>query len=117
MLLTVAIVVVTHNLAIGVLVGVIVSALLYAYRSATQLHVQKELYKDELIYRVHGQLFFVSSDTLLERIDFADETGKVCLDFQKAHIWDQTARQTIDKIVQRLEEKGKRVRLSGQSFH
>ncbi|MEF2243530.1 SulP family inorganic anion transporter [Paenibacillus sp. IITD108] len=117
MLLTIAIVVATHNLAIGVLVGVIVSALLYAYRSATQLQVYKEQHKDELIYRVQGQLFFVSSDALLERIDFADESRKVCLDFEKAHIWDQTARQTINKIVLRLEEKGKKVRLSGQLFH
>jgi len=114
MLLTVAIVVVTHNLAIGVLVGVIASALLYAYRSATQLHVQQELHKDEMIYRVHGQLFFVSSDALLERINFEHEAKKVCLDFKKAHIWDHTAKQTIEKIVLRLEEKGKKVKLMQQ---
>ena len=109
MLVTVAIVVATHNLALGVVAGVLLSVIVYAYRSASQLLVHKESGKGETVYRVQGQLFFVSSEALLDHVDFADEADHVCIDLNGAHVWDHTARQTIDKIVARLTEKGKRV--------
>jgi len=115
MLITVAIVVVTHDLAIGVIVGVLLSVLVYAYRSATQLHIHEEQGEDETVYRVRGQLFFVSSDTLLDRIDFNDDNGKICLDLTAAHVWDHTAAKTLDKIIVRLEDKGKHVRVLRQT--
>ncbi|QJD87667.1 SulP family inorganic anion transporter [Cohnella herbarum] len=115
MLTTVAIVLVTHDLAIGVIAGVVLSVLVYAYRSATQLHVHEETNGDEKIYRVRGQLFFVSSDTLLDRIDFNDASENVCLDLTAAHVWDHTAAKTLDKIVVRLQGKGKSVRVLRQA--
>lgn len=115
MLTTVAIVVVTHDLAIGVIAGVLMSVLLYAYRSATNLHIHEEQNGDEKVYRVHGQLFFVSSDTLLDRIDFNDESDRVLLDLTATHLWDHTAANTVDKIVTRLESKGKKVRVLRQA--
>jgi len=113
MAVTVAIVVVTHDLAIGVVVGVLLSALLFAYRSATNLDVIEERVGQEKTYRVKGQLFFVSSDKLLDRIDFDDAAPSVCLDLTASRVWDHTARQTLDKIVLRLEKKGKTVRIVG----
>jgi len=115
MVATVAIVLVTHDLAIGVIVGVLLSVLVYAYRSATNLQVDEELYGEEKVYRVRGQLFFVSSDKLMDRIDFNDETRSVCLDLTASHVWDHTAAQTLDKIVVKLESKGKKVRVLGQT--
>lgn len=117
MLITVAIVVVTHDLAIGVIVGVLLSVLVYAYRSATHLQIHEEFDGDEKVYRVRGQLFFVSSDSLLDRIDFNEEANKVCIDLRAAHVWDHTAAQTLDKIVLRLEDKGKNVRVLRQTPH
>lgn len=111
MLVTVAIVVVTHNLALGVVAGVFISVLVYAYRSATQLKVHKEQLHNEVTYRVQGQLFFVSSGALMEKVDFNENSEHICIDLRHAHIWDQTAKQTIDKIVDRLTGKGKRVRV------
>ncbi|TFE23545.1 SulP family inorganic anion transporter [Cohnella luojiensis] len=111
MLITVAIVVATHDLAIGVIVGVLLSVLVYAYRSATQLHIEEEQVGDEKVYRIRGQLFFVSSDKLLDRIDFNDDNDKVCLDLTATHVWDHTASKTLDKIVVRLQNKGKSVRV------
>ncbi|MFC4599543.1 SulP family inorganic anion transporter [Cohnella hongkongensis] len=115
MLVTVAIVVVTHDLAIGVIVGVLLSALLYAYRSATRLDIRDEWNGEERVYRVSGQLFFVSSDKLMDRIDFNDEAPNVCLDLTASQVWDHTARKTLDKIVVRLEGKGKKVRVLQQA--
>jgi len=109
MLITVAIVVATHDLAKGVIAGVVLSVIVHAYRSATHLHVQEEWNGKEKVYRVKGQLFFVSSETLLERIDFADESRDVCIDLTAAHVWDHTAKQTVQKIVERLKGRGKRV--------
>jgi SulP family sulfate permease len=117
MIITVAIVVVTHDLAIGVIVGVLLSVLVYAYRSATQLHIHETWEGSEKVYRVHGQLFFVSSDSLLERIDFNDETSHVCIDLTAAHVWDHTATQTLDKIIVRLQDKGKKVRVLNRTTH
>lgn len=114
MTVTVVIVVATHDLAIGVLVGVLLSALLYAYRSATKLDIRDELDGEERIYRVRGQLFFVSSDKLMDRIDFNDETPNVCLDLTASHVWDHSAAKTLEKIVVRLEGKGKKVRVLRQ---
>jgi SulP family sulfate permease len=111
MLVTVAVVVVTHDLAKGVIVGVLISVLVYAYRSATQLHIHELQEGHEKIYHVRGQLFFVSSDTLLNRIDFNDESSHICIDLTSAHVWDHTAQQTLDKIIVRLEDKGKQVRV------
>jgi SulP family sulfate permease len=115
MLTTVAIVLVTHDLAIGVIAGVILSVLVYAYRSATQLQIHEETNGNEKIYRVRGQLFFVSSDALLDRIDFNDAAENVCLDLTATHVWDHTATKTLDKIVVRLRDKGKHVRVLRQA--
>jgi len=115
MLVTIGIVVATRDLAIGVIVGVLLSVLLYAYRSATRLDILEELNGEEKVYRVRGQLFFVSSDKLMDRIDFNDETPNVCLDLTGSQLWDHTATQTVDKIVVRLEGKGKKVRVLRQS--
>jgi SulP family sulfate permease len=117
MLITVAIVVVTHDLAIGVIIGVLLSVLVYAYRSAIGLHIHETWEGNEKVYHVRGQLFFVSSDSLLERIDFNDETSHVCIDLTAAHVWDHTAMQTLDKIVIRLQDKGKKVRVLNLTTH
>ncbi|RED55934.1 SulP family inorganic anion transporter [Cohnella phaseoli] len=111
MVVTVGIVVVTHDLAIGVIVGVLLSVLLYAYRSATKLDIRDEWDGQERVYRIRGQLFFVSSDKLMDRIDFNDEAQSVCLDLTDSHVWDHSAAKTLDKIVVRLESKGKKVRV------
>lgn len=115
MAVTVAIVVTTHDLAIGVVVGVLLSVLLFAYRSATSLDVSVESNGAEKTYRVRGQLFFVSSDKLLDRIDFDDAAPRVVLDLTASRVWDHTAKSTLDKIVSRLERKGKAVSVLGAS--
>ncbi|MEX1031336.1 MAG: STAS domain-containing protein [Paenibacillaceae bacterium] len=66
---------------------------------------------NEKVYHVRGQLFFVSSDKFLDRIDFNDEMNNICIDLSVAHVWDHTAQQTLDKIIVRLEDKGKHVRV------
>ncbi|MCM3634110.1 SulP family inorganic anion transporter [Paenibacillus camelliae] len=109
MVVTVIVMVTTHNLALGVIVGVLMSVIVYAYRSASHLDIEKETNDNLSVYRVKGQLFFVSSNALLDSIDFTDEANKVQLDLSSAHVWDHTAKQTLDKIVTRLSEKGKEV--------
>lgn len=112
MIVTVAVMVYTHDLAIGVLVGVVLSALLFAYK-VSKLNVQTERRAQELRYIVRGPLFFVSSSNLYERIDFRDPAPQVCIDLSHSHIWDHTAQVTLDKIKARLQEEGKKVRVIG----
>lgn len=111
MLTTVVVVLLTNDLAIGVIAGVLFSTILYVYRSASHMKVSVETVDGEITYRVNGQLFFASSDTLLETVDFMDTSPRVCIDLRETRVWDDTARQTLAQIKQRLVDKGKKVRI------
>jgi SulP family sulfate permease len=110
MMITVAATLITHNLAYGVLIGVLISAILFAYK-ASRIHVTEESGEAEIIYRVHGQLFFVSANDMLDRIDVQPVQNEVKIDLTKARVWDHTARLALDKAVSRLKENGKNVEL------
>src|SRR5690606_16757250 len=90
---TVAIVVGTHNLALGVGAGVLLSALCFAAKIARLLHITSQLTADgtERIYEVRGQLFFASTTAFAAAFDFREEIKKVTLDVTHAHFWDTTS--------------------------
>jgi len=111
MVFTMGLVLVTHNLAVGVVAGVLLSAIIFAHQ-ASGLDVRHELVDGERTYYVRGQLFFGSATQLLEAIDFEDEAEHVCIDLSGAPLLDHTARVALDRIHQRLTQAGKNVRVS-----
>lgn len=114
---TVGTVVATHNLAQGVLVGVLLSALFFAHQVAHLSDVTSELdpATGTRTYRVHGELFFASTEGFVEGIDFHDHPRRVVIDLTQAHVWDGSAIAAIDKIVTKLRSGGSEVELVGMN--
>ena len=117
MIATVATVLLTHNLAWGVLVGVLLSCLFFARKIAKLIHVDSIL--DENVkrrtYTVQGQLFFVSTEDFLNEFDYTEDLNEVVLDLSHTHLWDGTAVAAIDKIVLSFRERGIPVVLKGMN--
>ena len=90
MLATVFFVVYTHNLAIGVLVGVLLSGIFFAWKIAQLFKVTRDISPDgrHRTYTVEGQLFFASSEDFMKAFDFKAAPEKVTIDVSRAHIWD-----------------------------
>ncbi|WP_406698915.1 SulP family inorganic anion transporter [Singulisphaera sp. Ch08] len=115
MVTTVVVVVMTHDLAKGVLAGVLLSTLFFAMKVERIVHVRAESRNDgrERIYHVSGQLFFVSSDALIRGFDFTEAVERVKVDFTHAHFWDISAITALDKVVLKFRRKGTDVELIG----
>ena len=115
MIATVAVVVWTHNLAYGVLVGVLLAALFFARKVAQFKHVASELSEDGETrrYRVVGQVFFASADKFTESFDFNEGVDKVVIDLCQAHFWDITAVNALDKVVIKFRRNGTEVEVVG----
>lgn len=103
MILTVIIVLMTHNLAIGVVVGVIFSALFFATK-ISKVHIDYEDLGAMKRFSFDGQIFFVSIDSIMNHLDFTISNSIVELDFSKAHLWDDSAVDAIDTIVEKFED-------------
>jgi SulP family sulfate permease len=117
MISTVAVTVATHNLAIGVVVGVLVALVLFARRVAHLVHVDSVLDPDgsTKIYRVTGQLFFASSNDLVFQFDYAKDPGNVVIDLSEAHIWDASTVASLDAITTKYEARGTAVTITGMN--
>lgn len=111
MVATVAIVVYTHDLSIGVLAGVLLSAIFFVSK-ISKIKVEKRLL-DATQYRVEGQLFFASVEDFLEKFDFDIEREKVIIDFTDAHIWDDSGVGAIDRVVLKFRENANEVEVTG----
>ena len=104
MILTVIIVLMTHNLAIGVVVGVIFSALFFATK-ISKVEVTSEKFGKTNRLSFKGQIFFVSIDSMMDQISFNIENSIIELNFNNAHLWDDSAVDAIDTMVRKYEEK------------
>ena len=110
----VTIVTVAYDLAIAVVVGVIVSALAYAWNNATRIHaVTRESTSDEgaKVYEIQGPLFFGSSDGFAEIFELESDPELVIVDFKDSRVVDQSALQAIEALAARYEAAGKQIRL------
>ena len=119
MVATVVIVVLTHNLAIGVVAGVLVAMVLFARRVAHFVTVTRVLPEDEQVptayYTVDGELFFASSNDLTTQFEYADDPERVVIDMSNSHIWDASTVAALDAIVTKYEQHDKRVVLVGMN--
>ncbi len=115
MLATVAFVVATHNLAIGVLVGVLLSGIFFAWKIAQIFAVRSEISEDgrHRTYFVEGQLFFASSEDFMRAFDFREVLDRVTIDVSKAHIWDISSVQALDMAVLKFRREGAEVEIIG----
>ncbi|HSJ47825.1 MAG TPA: SulP family inorganic anion transporter [Gammaproteobacteria bacterium] len=112
---TVVVVVLTHNLAFGVFVGVLTAALFFANKVAQFKYVKSELSEDgnERTYRVVGQVFFASGDQFVGAFDFKEAIDRVVIDLCQAHFWDITAVTALDKVVLKFRREGTQVEIVG----
>lgn len=117
MLATVAGVLVTHNLAIGVLIGVALSAVFFAWKVSNIFKVNSTLTADERarVYTIEGQLFFASSEDFLKSFDFKEALDHVTIDMSRAHVWDISSVQAVDLAVMKFRREGTEVALIGMN--
>ncbi len=118
MVSTVIVTVATHNLAIGVGVGVLVAMTLFARRVAHLTETHRELVPDRegnatAVYRVTGELFFASSNDLYTQFEYADDPDQVVIDLTASHIWDASTVASLDAIATKYQRKGKSVEIIG----
>ncbi len=115
MLVTVVVVVYTHDLAQGVLAGVLLSGIFFASNVARVFAVSSSLSPDgrTRTYVVHGQLFFASSDAFVAALDFKEVVERVVIDVSHAHLWDVSAIAALDKVVIKFRREGAEVEILG----
>jgi SulP family sulfate permease len=112
MLLTVAVTVLTHNLAVGLLAGVALAGILFSRKVAKVIAVESRLESpDHRIYTVKGQLFFVSTIYFRQGFDLHDHPRQITIDMTEAHIWDQSGVTALDQVIRQLKLKGSQVRV------
>ena len=108
----VTIVTVISDLAVAVVVGVIVSALAYAWNNARRIHAHTEISETgSKIYRIQGPLFFGSSDGFLELFDVQNDPNEVIIEFSDSRVVDQSALQAIEAVAGKYELANKRIQL------
>ncbi len=117
MLSTVAVTVGTHNLALGVVTGVLLASLFFANKISHFMYCDTDYNEDNSIktYKFIGQVFFNSSEKFYETFDFKEVLDKVIIDVSRAHFWDVSAVYALDKAVIKLRREGAEVEVIGQN--
>jgi sulfate permease, SulP family len=117
MLATVAFVVVTHNLAIGVIVGVLLSGIFFAWKISQLFRVTSTISADgrQRTYLVEGQLFFASAEDFMKSFDFKEALERVVIDVSRAHIWDISSVAALDMAVLKFRRDGADVKIVGMN--
>lgn len=117
MISTVVVVVYTHNLAIGVFVGVLLASLFFANKISHFMFVENSLNDEgtERTYNVVGQVFFNSASRLVDNFDFKEAVPQVRIDLSRAHFWDISAVGALDKIVIKFRREGADVTVVGMN--
>ncbi|UNS96786.1 SulP family inorganic anion transporter [Streptomyces tubbatahanensis] len=115
MVITVIVVVATHNLAIGVVVGSVTAMVIFARRVAHLAEVSGVVDPEgkQVVYAVTGELFFASSNDLVYQFDYKGDPDDVVIDLSDAHIWDASSVAALDAVETKYAERGKKVTLVG----
>ena len=117
MLATVAVTVYTHDLARGVLTGVLLSGFFFAHKIAQILLIEAQTEDDgeTRSYAIYGQVFFASADRFVDAFDFDASPRRVRIDLTHAHFWDITAVNALDKVVLKFRRKGAEVEVLNEA--
>lgn len=112
MLATVIIVLLTDNLAYGVLLGIILGSLFFVYK-VSQINVVKVEVDGMIIYKCYGQLFFASTKHFLEKFDFEISNQTIGLDVKHLKFWDESAGNAFDKLIMKYSNKKVKLKIEG----
>jgi SulP family sulfate permease len=114
MIVTVAIVVATHDLAKGVIAGVIISALIFGWKMA-RIKATSTMGMDNGVktYKVSGQMFFGTMSHFVEQFNYAEDPEQIIIDFGSSHIWDHSAVTAIAKVIYKYQKLNKKVTIIG----
>ena len=115
MISTVVTVVWTHNLAIGVGVGVLLASVFFARKVAQVIRITSTRDGETRTYVVRGQVFFASSDTFIATFDFKEVLAKVVIDVSASHFWDLTSVGALDKVILKFRREGTEVEIFGMN--
>jgi SulP family sulfate permease len=113
MIAVVIVVLMTHNLALGVFIGVLLSALFMINQLESSVQVKAERLDHTCYYTIYGQIFFSSADKFYQFFDFQNELEHVVLDLTHAHIWDITSVNMLNAVVQKFEAQNTQVKVIG----
>jgi sulfate permease, SulP family len=115
MLTTMFVTIFTRNFALGVMMGIVMSTVFFSSKIAQLVFVDKVLSDDgsHRIYKVTGQIFFISKDEFFEHFDFGEVVDCVTIDLTHAHLWDQGSVAVLDRIVLKFRRHGVHVELVG----
>ncbi|SFM43377.1 sulfate permease, SulP family [Gracilibacillus orientalis] len=114
MVITVGAVVVTHDLSIGVLAGVLLSAIFFAAKiSKVKVTQMVAVEGKKKVYKVDGQIFFASVTDLVTKFNYNEEVEEVEIDLSLAHLWDDSAIGALDKIESKFEQNHVKVSYTG----
>ena len=112
MVLVTLVTVLSHNLAIAVLIGVVISALVFAWDNSKRIRARKYVAHDGVKhYEIYGPLFFGSVAVFNEKFDIAGDPEEVIIDFQESRVVDMSAIEALNGLTERYAAQGKRVRL------
>lgn len=115
-ILVAAITVILHNLALAVLIGVVISALVFAWDNAKRIRARKSLDENgNKVYEIYGPLFFGSTTAFLEKFDYENDSDLITIDFQESRIADMSALDALKKVFEKYEKVGKKVILKNLS--
>ncbi len=113
MVITIAIVVFTHDLAKGVIAGVVLSALVFGWRISAITATSGVRSDSVKVYTVKGQVFFGTMAAFIDLFDYAGDPERVEIDLKNSHIWDQSAVAAIAKVIDKYQQQGKSVYVTG----
>lgn len=103
---------VLHNLALAVVVGVIIAALVFAWDNAKRIRARKSIDEEGIKhYEIYGPLFFGSVNTFNEKFDILNDPPEVIIDFKESRVVDMSAIEALNKITERYLKVGKKVQL------
>ncbi|HEY0827476.1 MAG TPA: SulP family inorganic anion transporter, partial [Bacilli bacterium] len=112
MISTVSVVVYTHDLAKGVLVGVVLSAIIFGWKMA-RIHTKTAIQNNAKVYEISGQLFFATTSHFIELFEYTDDSEQVVIDFSHSHVWDHSAVNAIAKVIAKFKQFNKEVNIIG----
>lgn len=102
--------IILHNLALAVLIGVVISALVFAWDSAVRIRARKSVdEKGNKVYEIYGPLFFGSVDSFMDKFDIDTDTEQVIIDFRESRVADMSAIEALNKLSEKYQEQHKRI--------
>lgn len=111
-MLVAVIIIVWHNLALAVLIGVVISALVFAWESAKRIRARKYIDEEGVKhYEIFGPLFFGSTSTFIEKFDVLNDPNEVIINFKESKVVDMSAIEALNKITEKYHREGKKLQL------